>query len=309
MRFHSLIARLERFVHRHAAAHQVSAKPFWNRGGSHLAIFLLLLGSGAGLVRADFPGDVPDRFKVQLGGVRAQFTTQGSLSVTNGPGGAFVDFEDIFDLPIAKSSWSAVGFWRFSDKGYLDFGYVDYSRTGGHEISQDIVWGDHTLLANAIVEAKFETAFYYLAWRHDFLRLDQAHIGFSAGLSTLGLTSGLAANGNVVDENGNPVAGEFSQEANVTFPVPLVGLQVDWKLTHHTAIQMYVRTLYVQTHGFEGQIRQSALTYEWYATRHFAIGGGFESYTVNLRKFTTGNLTARFVYDVQGLDYYLKVAF
>src|SRR5262249_37183041 len=143
-----------------------------------------------------------------------------------------------------------------------------------HELDQDFTWGDHTFLANAIVEAKFETAFWNLAWRHDFLRLDQVHIGFSSGLSTPTLTSRLSANGNVVDENGTPVTGSFSQELIATCPVPLVGLQIDWKLTHHTDIQMYARTLYVDTHGFQGQIRQSALLYEWYPMKHFAIGGG-----------------------------------
>ena len=278
------------------------------RGRTFVLVALLLL-AGAGAARADFPGDVPDRFKFQAGGVDAQFVTQGSLSLTDGPVGAFLNFEDVFDLPISKSFWIAEGFYRFSEKGYVDFGYVDFRRTAGTILDQDINWGDHTFLANGEVDAKFATTFAYAAYRHDFLRLDQVHISGSAGFAYLRLGTGLSASGNVLDQNGDPVSGSFSQDVSVSFPVPLVGLQLDWKLTKHTAIQMYFRTLYVDASGFAGGIRESAIRYEWYATRHFAIGGGFDNYNISLRKYTTGDFTARFEYDVRGFEGYLKMAF
>lgn len=271
-----------------------------------LALFMMV---GAGAAWADFPGDVPDRFKIQAGGVDANFNTNASLSLTDGPAGAYVDFEQVFDLPLYQKDWNIQGFYRFSKKGYIDFGYVDFARSAQTILDQDIQWGEFTFLANGQVTADFGTAFGYLAYRHDFLQLEQVHISGSAGFSYLMLTSGLNASGSVVDQNGNPVSGEVDREANVSFPVPILGLQVDWKLTKRTAIQMYMRLLYIDYQQFAGGIKESGIFYEWYPARHFAIGGGYSSYTINISRYETGDYTARFDYDVKGLELYLKLAF
>jgi hypothetical protein len=281
-----------------------------SKGMGHLfGIVALLMVIGAGAAWADFPGDVPDRFKFQVGGVDATFTTNASLALTDGPAGAFIDFEQVFDLPLYKKSWNAEGFYRFSEKGYVDFGYVDYERSARNIIDQDVQWGEFTFLADGEVTVDFGTAFYYAAYRHDFLKLEQVHISGSAGFSFLNLKAGLEASGNVVDQDGNAVSGQVERRGDVSFPVPLLGLQLDWKLTKRTAIQMFFRTLYIDYQDFAGGIRQSAIRYEWYPARHFAIGGGYDTYKIDIRRYRTGDYTAKFNYDVTGLELYLKMAF
>ena len=274
-----------------------------------LAVLALLFVSFSGTVHAEFPGDVPDRFKIQVGWVDAQFTTQGSLSLTDGPAGAYINFEDIFDLPVYERDWNMEGFYRFSERGYVDFGYVDFERKASHILSEDLDWGDVTYQADAVVTAGFGTAFAYAAYRHDFLREDRVHISGSAGFSYLSLDSSLEASGNVVDENGTPISGDVKKEANVSFPVPIFGLQVDWGLTKRQAIQMYWRTLYIDYQDFAGGITQSAIRYEWYMQKHFAIGGGLNTYRINIRRYETGDFTARFQYQVAGLEVFLKMAY
>jgi hypothetical protein len=297
-----------------AAGHwwsQVHVSP-WRGSGKRVracATLLLLLAGAGGLARADFPSDVPDRFKMQAGGVDASFDTQGSLSLSDGPAGLFINFEDVFDLPISKQFWYTEGFYRFSEKGYVDFGYVDFYRKARNVIEEDVDWGNVTFQANATIDAEFGSAFIYAAYRHDFLRLDQVHISGSVGLSYLDLTTGLSANGGVIDENGNPITGEYERKVEVKFPVPLFGLQLDWRITKHTAIQMYLRTLRIDYNGIKGGIGQRAIRYEWYATRHFAIGGGWSEYSIDLDRYETGDYTARFNYEVSGLELYLKMAF
>ncbi len=273
------------------------------------ATLLVLTLFATGPARADFPSDVPDRFKMQAGGVDAGFDTQGSLSLSDGPAGVFVNFEDVFDLPLSKQFWYTEGFYRFSQKGYVDFGYVDFNRKARNVIEEDIDWGNVTFLADAQVDASFGSTFIYAAYRHDFLQLDQVHISGSAGFSYLDLKTGLSATGNVVDQDGNPISGKYERDVEVKFPVPLLGLQLDWKLTKHTAVQMYMRTLRIDYQNIKGGISQRALRYEWYPTRHFAVGGGWSEYAIDLDRYETGSYTARFNYEVSGLELYLKTAF
>ena len=288
---------------------QVDVLPSRRTGWRAALAALLLAAAATGTARADFPSDVPDRFKMQVGGVDAGFDTQGSLSLTDGPAGLFINLEDVFELPISKQFWYTEGFYRFSQKGYIDFGYVDFYRKAGKVIEEDVNWGNVTFLANAQVDAEFGSKFIYAAYRHDFLQLEQVHISGSAGFSYLDLTMGLSANGNVVDQDGNPITGEYEKKVDVKFPVPQLGLQLDWRLTKHTAIQMYLRTLYIDYQGIKGGIKQRAIRYEWYPTRHFAVGGGFSEYSIDLDRYETGKYTARFNYQVAGMELYLKTAF
>src|SRR5262245_45471419 len=275
------------------------------RGGwrAALAVVVLLTAAATGTARADFPSDIPDRFKMQVGGVDAGFDTQGSLALTEGPAGLFLNFEDVFDLPISKQFWYTEGFYRFSQKGYIDFGYVDFYRKAGKIIEEDVNWGNVTFLASAEVDAELGFKFIYTAYRHNFLQLEQVHISGSAGISYLDLSTVLSANGNVIDQNGNPITGEYEKKVDVKFPVPQLGLQIDWRLTKHTAIQMYVRTLRIDYQNtLKGGISQRAIRYEWYPTRHFAFGGGWSEYGIDLDRYETGKYTARFNYEVSGLE-------
>src|SRR5262245_1001068 len=286
-----------------------SRHPVFKGMGRALGAGALLTALSAGAARADFPGDVPDRFKIQLGSMDSRYTTEAAFYRTGGPAGAFIDFEGTLDLPAYKKDWNVGGFYRFSDKGYLDFGYADLERTAQRVLDQDVQWGGYKFLVNAQVNTEFGTAFGYLAYRHDFLHLEQVHISASAGLSYMMLDSGLSADAGVLDQNGNSVTGSVNVQSDVSFPVPLLGLQLDWKLTRRTAIGMFLRTLYIDYHDFAGGIRQSAVRYEWYATRHFGIGGGLLDYKVDIGRYRSGNYTAQFHYDVTGLDLYLKLAF
>jgi len=272
------------------------------------ALLVSLAGAGT-LAQAGFPYDVPDKFKFQIGGISAQLTTQGAVGRTDGAVGAFVSLEDTFDLPIRKSTWDAQGYWRFSEKGYVDFGYFSLQREAAHIIEQDVSWGDFIFLADGEVRAKFDSSFGYAAYRHDFLHLEQVRISGSAGFSYLQIKAGLSAEGSVTDQDGNPVSGEVSEEGKVNFPVPLLGLQLDWALTKHTAIMMYTRHLYINVGDFRGGVSQSAVFYEWYAARHFGLGGGISNYRINIKNYTSGDKTAKFNYDVSGVELYFKFPF
>jgi hypothetical protein len=278
------------------------------RGWERLAILAVCAIAGAGPARAGFPSDVPDRFQILLGGVRAEFNTQASLALTGAPG-AYVSLEDVFDLPVAQSDWSVEGFWRFSRKGYLDFGYVDFRRKAATIIDQDVSWGGYTLQRDSRVDAKFSSAFPYAAYRHDFLHLQQIHLSGSAGISYLRLGTGLSTEAVVLDPDGNPVSGQFEKDVSLAFPVPLLGIEMDWRLARRTVLQFYQRLFFVDYQGLKGSLQFGALRYQWFVTPHVAIGAGFVTDRIGIGEYQKGDYTARFQYGVMGLEYFAKLAF
>src|SRR5512143_475688 len=76
-----------------------------------------------GAIRAEMPGDVPDRWRFSLGGMLASaFTDAGYGNVETGVGGT-VNFEDTFGLPKNRDVFRADVNWHFAKRQLVDFGY------------------------------------------------------------------------------------------------------------------------------------------------------------------------------------------
>lgn len=271
-----------------------------------MALPLLLL-SVVFPARAEF-ADVPDTIQVWIGGQAASFTTEGGLALADAGTGVSINFEDIFDLPGSKQSLRGEGTWRMTEKGMLDFGVVQFNRSHSLVVDQDVNWGEYTFQEGAYVTATFDSRFIYAAYRHDFLKLDQVRISGSAGLSYLGITAGLEAEGSVVGPDG-PVTGSVSKEADVNFPVPLVGLQVDWAIRDRLTVLMYVRLFNLDYGKINGGMRESAIRMKWHFTRNVGAALGVDTTTVRLKEYETEDYKANFNYQISGLSAYLTLAF
>jgi hypothetical protein len=261
--------------------------------------------------RAEMPGDVPDHWRLSLGGVAAETFTEAGLGSTRAGIGATINFEDIFDLPESKSTWRFEANWHINKRQYIDFGYFELNRSASVILDQNVEWGDFVFLANGKVTSDFKSSFPYAAWRYDFLQLPEVRISGSAGINYLSLETGLTAVGDAAPVNDpmNPVSGEVDERISIGFPVPQIGLQLDWALTRRLAVKMYLRQIYINASGIDGGIGESAMRLHWWATKNFGISGGLDKESIDLKKYTSGDTTARFRYEVRGFSFYFNLAF
>lgn len=274
--------------------------------GCVLAVVLAAAGPAA---LAAMPGDVPEKWRLNLGGMFADAYTEGALSENNTGLGATISFEDTFNLPEEKSVVRIEGAWRVAKRQHIDFGYLEINRTGTARLEEDVEWGDYVFLANGEVTAGFDTSFPYAAWRYSFLDIDEVRISGSAGLSYMGLSAYLEASGNVTDANGNPVSGSVDEEVSIDFPVPMVGLQLDWALTRRLMLQLYARGIFVDGMGIRGSITDDALRLHWFFSKHVGMSGGIDRLKIDLKEYDSGETKAKFRYEVTGLALYLDLAF
>jgi hypothetical protein len=261
-------------------------------------------------VHADMPGDVPDKVKIGIGGIVATAYTDGALGSTTAGVGASVNFEDSFGLPESRDIARTEIEWHVAKRQFVDFGFFRLARSGNRTIDRDVSWGDFIFQSGAIVDARFETDFSYVAWRYVFLDLPQVRISGSAGFNYLTLKAALAANGNVTDQDGNVVTGDVDESAKVSAPVPQLGLQLDWALTRRLAVLVYTRQIYVtNVAGVTGGIGETAMRLQWWYAKHAGISGGIDKEDIDLKSYESGDTRARFRYTVRGLSFYLNFAF
>ena len=281
-----------------------------NRSPAFLIFALVaMLPTTPAPARAGFPGEIPDRFQLQLGGTISNIDTYAGLSTATGGAGAIVVFEDLFNLPISKHYLEAEGSWKFGGRHYVDAGYLDISRDANRQIDQNVQFGRFTFQAGAVVESSFRTRFVYAAYRYDLVQLEPIRLSASAGITATHLSASLEAAGGVVDENGQPVSGRASAEGKLDLPVPLFGLQMDWAVTKHSVLRSYTRLVGVDLKDIRGGMAQSAFQYHYYVLRNVAIGGGYERINVSLPRYRTDDYTFRSGYSVQGLSFFLRGAY
>jgi hypothetical protein len=264
---------------------------------------------GPSPVHADFPPGVPDRFQVIAGGTWATLGTGVALGRNEGALSKMLVFEDFFDIPIHSQFARVEGSWKFGGRHYLDAGYVSIDRSGARQANTDFTFGDYTFHAGARIEGSFASQFLYTAYRYDFLQEDKVRISGSAGISAERLAAGVTTTAGATDSNGNAVSGEVAQSAQLSLPVPLVGLQLDWALSPKFELQTHSRLFALDYNNFRGSQVDSAVRLFWFFHRNASVGAGYDKLSINMPQFSSGGQTMRFAYDIGGLSLYLRGSF
>jgi len=282
-----------------------------------------LVGIAASLVMAaavsssplraeDFATDVPDLVWIDVGGAVNDVTTDMSLTGPRGLG-VSVNFEDVFDLPVNKTTGRMFGTARISAKRrYIDFGYVDIDRSGSKVITEDINWGDYTFLADGEVGASFRTQFIYAAFRYDFLHEEKVRISGSAGLTFLRIKAGVSGLASYPDPNdpNATITSSIDKESSASAPVPMVGLSLDWALTRRLTVRTYNRFFRLNMSGFDGGLYEAGIRLNWYFAKHFGMGLGYDRTALRIKNLDVGaqnNLRAN--YGFTGVGLYFNFAF
>jgi hypothetical protein len=246
--------------------------------------------------------------QVSIGGTAAELVTQGSLTPLDGGTGIAIDFEGLFNIPGDKQAARLDGFWHFGERHYLDFGYVQFNRSGSREIEEDVEWGDVTFQAGAFVTATFDSQFPYAAYRYDFLHEDRVKISGSAGISYMEIAPSLSATGNVTGPSG-PISGSVNEGDSVQFPVPLVGLRLDWVLRDRLSVEMFARFFRLDAADFNGGMRESSARLKWHFTKHVGAALGYDSTTLRIKEYESDDARMKFIYEVTGASAFLTLAF
>ena len=256
-----------------------------------------------------FAGDVPTRVWIDLGWSNNDISTSASFTGPNGLG-ATIDFEDVFDMPVSRSTARGFGTVRISkERRYIDFGYVDINRSGSKVIDQDIDWGGATIGTNSSVTANFNTGFIYCAYRYDFLHLEPVHISGSAGLTWLNISTSLDASGTITPPDGGPQVSSYYKKGSVGAPVPMLGLNLDWAIHRRLVVRSYTRFFRINTSEFSGALNESGIRLNWYFVKNFGLGIGYDRTDLNLKELKVNENTLKANYYFSGASLFITLAF
>jgi hypothetical protein len=280
---------------------------------------LLLAGAGlllaAGIASAEssstFPGDVPNTFRLYLGGEYAWFNTTVNFQenlTPGGPIGSGVDMEGLGLMPSSAPGFVARGYWNPLGRFYLDFGYTEFSRNRTRAASVDIPVGGVTYTAGASVAATTKSELPYLDLRYDFIKNEHTQFGLSLGASYVILKAQLQASAGVVGPGGPIVGQTVTRTAKEELFVPLLGLKFDQQVGDGLSAGIIFNGIFAPVSPYTGTVFDAEAHIDWFATKNFGLSAAFDYQRFGLKR-ENANTFVQFKYSYYGPRLYLTVTF
>jgi hypothetical protein len=218
---------------------------------------------------------ISDRFSISLGGYLVSFSTDASLSSQRISTGTEINLEEILGLPTREVDFRMDGYYRFSRRHALEFGYIYMARDAYKVVEEEFVFGDYTFGVGAEVETLFDTGLFKLAYDYSFVNRGKIDAGITAGLSTFRIDLGLNGTGNITGPEG-PVSGEIAEGEKLLAPVPMLGFHFDYAIRPRLFLRTSAEWFDLGTEAWNAGLREFKLTIDYFVSKHFGFGVGYD---------------------------------
>jgi hypothetical protein len=265
-----------------------------------LTLALGLVATLAPPARAAFPGGVPDRARLSLGGLFAGLTTSAQLSLQGGTLGTTLDGERDLGLKPHQSVLRLEGRLRMAGPLSLDAGWVRFDRKADRVLSAPIAFGELTFSAGSQVSSRLDTDLPYAALRVDLVHTPLVRAGPSLGASIVTLNTTMSANAGVLVA-GNTIPASGARSYKQTAPVPLVGLAGEVSPVARLECGGYGRWFDLRFDQFSGSMTEWGIRAGYFPLARVGVGVGYEYTRVQVRKLVIDPVDASLDYTVRGL--------
>lgn len=265
----------------------------------------------AASAQAQFPGDVPDTFRLYAGGMYAWFNTTVTFQqnlIPDGPIGEGVDLDGLGLLPSSAPGFAARGYWNFLGPVSLDFGYTGFRRNRTKAFLVDVPFGDVTYTAGASVEASTKSDMPYLDFRYNFIKNEHTQLGLSLGAAYVILKAQLEASAGVVGPGGPIVGQTVTRTAKEELPVPLLGLKFDQQVGERLSAGLIFNGIFAPVSPYKGSVFDAEAHLDWWATKNFGFSAAFNYQRFRLTREDESTFVD-FKYDYYGPRLYLTLTF
>jgi hypothetical protein len=235
-----------------------------------LIVCLATLLAGAVSTRAQSSGgsftDVPDRFRLEVGGFRIGADTK--LTLQRGGVGDTVDFETDLDLDENANRGYIEGYWRAGRRHLISLAYQGLDREGGGvTLKRTINWGGQVFPAGTTATGFAHSDYVSGAYRFAAYRNDRFEIGPALGLGHLWIEAGIEATVSV-----GGVAIPLSQSATSKNPTGNLGAYFYWWPAHRFLVRGDLRYILVKPEDSEASIVEGKTGVLWHPLPKFSVG-------------------------------------
>lgn len=193
--------------------------------------------------------------EIKLGRSIANFSSE--IRIDGETFGDTVDFED--DLGFSKEDKFAYASIevKFAKRHRFNFIYSSYTRQASVSSSEDFRFGDDNLRASASINSESKSVVRDIEYSYDFYQRPKLDLAASLGLYWSSQEFELSAFGEVEsDDSANEtIQQNYRRTAQVDIPLPTLGLNLSYQLSHKWEFQAGIRAFKVEIENQEGRFR------------------------------------------------------
>ncbi len=206
-----------------------------------------------------------DRAALNVGGFVAEFQTDIRSSSDLLGLGTKLSLEDDLGLEGSRNLARIDGYYRFSARHRIDYGWLDISRDGVTRTKQDIDFGDLAIPAGSRVESEFGFVIIKVAYSNSFFLGRKMELGWSVGM--IGL-----------DVDGKIDAGVIGQEDGDGFaPFPVFGFRLNRVFGPKLVFRASIEYFEINEGDVDGRVIDALIALEHKTWKKVGLGVGYNS--------------------------------
>jgi hypothetical protein len=205
-----------------------------------------------------------EKFYVRLGYLVLENTsTQISLNKSDGFIGTSFDYQRDLGGDDSAGTGRFAAYYRFTPKHRIDFSTYAVNRDANRTLEIEIDFGDEEYEIGETVSSELDTRFYRVSYGYSFYHSKRAEIGLIGGLHVMDYS--------IKIERGSDGT---SEAADVTAPLPVWGLRVNYGITPKWFFKFVYENFYIDLNDdIIGSLLDSSVGIEWRPSKH--VGAGF----------------------------------
>ena len=231
-----------------------------------LSLVAALVMSAVQAQDADDAGSLmSEKFFVSLGYLALESTkTQMSLNRSDGIIGTSINYQRDLGGDEGTAAGRLAAYYRFNPKHRIDFSTYSVKRDSNRSINLEIQFGDELFAVGETISSELDTTFYKLSYSYSFYHSQRAEIGLTGGLHIMDYSL------KVRSSDGD------SEAADVTAPLPVWGLRVNYGITPKWFFKFAYENFYINLDDeIEGSLLDTSAGIEWRPFEHFGAGFAF----------------------------------
>jgi hypothetical protein len=232
------------------------------------AAAVFVLASSALAQTSGYP-DVPDHFRIEVGGFRIGSDTQ--LETAGAGGRPPVDFEGL-NVPDTATRFYIEGFWRPWRRHQFSLSWYNNDRDGDPKtVERDFAWGDRVITAGATVQAHVGSSYVSGVYRFAAYKNDKFEIGPSIGIGHLSLDAGISGQGSVTS-GGVTTTEPFDESRSIGQITGDVGGYFYWWPARRLMVRADMRYIIVKPGDSEASVTDGRASAVYHFTRTLGVG-------------------------------------
>lgn len=248
-----------------------------------------------------------ERFRMDFGGFFQDFTTAFRLDPATGSG-TEISLEDDLGYDTSKTTFRTDGYWRFGQRGRMDFAYQTFRRGSTHALDRDFVIGDQTYHAGATLDSSSRVDVGELYYSYSLLNTGEGEFGLMLGASTFWNKWEFELSGTVTGGGGSQSGSAQRETSDLIVPIPAIGAHFRYTLLPRFLATGRVKWMKATISDYTGSMLDWRAGLDYFFTPNFGIGAVWSSTDIDVTKHQDkGDVSFNYKYD--GPLGYVSIAF